>query len=303
MDLSSAFDALTDKLHGWLEALVLLLPNFVAAVLIVVVAWLAARGARGLVRSLFDRVNGHVGGTHQVRELVAGLTYVAVLAAGTFIALGVLQLDKAVTSLLAGAGIIGLALGFAFQDIASNFISGVLLAVRAPFDVGDILETQGYTGVVQDVNLRSTRLRTFDGRTVIIPNSGVLQNPMVNYTAVGQRRVDVEVGVGYGDDLEHAERVAIEAVEGIGYRDQSRDVELFYSAFGDSSINLTVRFWVDFRKQTDYLRARHDAIKRVKAAFDAHGVTIPFPIRTLDFGPNGGVAISDVRLGTSNGEA
>lgn len=290
MNIEQTFSNLVDKLTGWVEAFVLMLPNLVAAVLIVVAFWLAARLVRKMIMGLMGRVSTH----YQVNKLLATIGYVAVLAAGTFIALGVLELDKAVTSLLAGAGIIGLALGFAFQDIAANFISGILMSVRRPFGHGDIIKTNDFFGTVSDVNLRTTTLRTFQGQDVLIPNKEVFQNPLVNYSTTPRQRIDLACGVAYGDDLDEAQRVAVEALDALDMRDRSRDVEFFYESFGDSSINFVARFWIDFKKQTDFLHARSEAIKRLKHAFDDHGITIPFPIRTLDFGVVGGEKLSEV---------
>ena len=291
--LDDAFGRLVDKLSGWIEAAILGLPNLVIAVLIVVVAALLARLARRLVGGVVHRVGERIEATRRVADLLGTLAYVAVLATGTFIALGVLSLDGVVTSLLAGAGIVGLALGFAFQDIASNFIAGVFLAVRAPFAPGQLVETNDFLGIVRAVNLRSTELDTLQGQRVILPNSAVFQNPLTNYATNRYRRVDVACGVGYGDDLDRAERVAKAAVEGLPLRDPARAVELFYTEFGDSSINFTLRFWIGETGQAAFLAAQSAAIKAVKAAFDREGVTIPFPIRTLDFDPNGGLALAD----------
>lgn len=277
------------KLQGWIESFILLLPNLVLAVLIVVVAAFAARVARRVVQSVLLRTTDRAPQAKNVVGLLATLAYVAVLSAGTFIALTVIELDGVVKTLLAGAGVVGLALGFAFQDIASNFIAGILMAVRTPFLVGEIIETSGFTGTVREISLRSTILDTFQGQKVILPNAKVYGDPIVNYSARGERRVDLGCGVGYGDDLAHAQRVAVEAIEGLDVRKDSTPVQLYYTEFGDSSVNFVVRFWVDFAKQTDFLEAQSEAIKAVKTAFDAAGVTIPFPIRTLDFDPNGGV--------------
>jgi small conductance mechanosensitive channel len=289
MDLSATFDNLVEKLEGWIEGLILLLPNFVAAVLIVIVAALVARMARRAVLGVLGRTSSY----EQVNHLLATVAYVVVLAVGIFIALGVLELDKAVTSLLAGAGIIGLALGFAFQDLASNFIAGILLSIRRPFVVGDIIETSDYMGTVVEVNLRSTRVRTFQGPIAIIPNSQVFQNPVETYST-GERRVDLSCGVAYGDDLETARDVALGALDGLDVVDRNRPVDLYFNEFGDSSINFTLRFWVDFRKQTDFLHAQSEAIIALKKAFDEAGITIPFPIRTLDFGVVGGERLDEI---------
>ena len=291
------------KLQGWGEAFVLMVPNLVLAVLIVLVSAVAARLVRRVVSSLLGRAADRAPQTRNVIDLLATIVYLGVLAAGTFVALTVLDLDGLVTTLLAGAGVVGLALGFAFQDIASNFIAGILMAIRNPFLVGDIIETNGFTGTVREISLRSTVLDTFQGQKVIVPNAKVFGDPIVNFSARRERRVDVGCGVGYGDDLGRAQRVAVEAVESLASRKESRPVQLYFTEFGDSSINFVIRFWVDFQAQTDFLEAQSQAIIAIKAAFDGAGVTIPFPIRTLDFDPNGGVALrAALKGGDGEGE-
>ena len=290
MDINASFNQILEKVAGWIEGFVLLLPNLLVAILVALAFALAARLVRGIVRRALARVSSHA----ELNGLLATVASLVVLVTGLFVALGIVGLDKTVTSLLAGVGIIGLALGFAFQNIASNFVSGVLLLTRRPFGANDVIRTNDFMGTVMDIDLRATVIRTFEGQLVTIPNNEVLQKPIVNFTASGQRRVDIPVGVSYGDDLAKAKRVAVAAVERIDYRDETRPVELFYEAFGDSSINFTLRFWIDFRTQPDYLLARSDAIMRIKEAFDADGITIPLPIRTLDFAKVGGETLGEV---------
>lgn len=284
-----AVSLMTDKLQGWFEALVLSLPNLLVAVLILVLFWLLAKAIRSGVR----RGLNHTPLASPIRNLITAAVGVAVLATGFFIALGALGLDKTVTSLLAGVGILGLALGFAFQSIAANFIAGIFLSFRQPFSVGDIIETNSFFGTVQEINLRSTVLQKPEGQIVRIPNSEVFESPIVNYSTLGRRRVDLGVGVSYGDDLAKAKELAVAAVEGVEGRLETRDVELFYEEFGDSSINFVVRFWITFSRQPEYLEARSQALQRIKTAFDENGITIPFPIRTLDFGIVGGEKLSE----------
>lgn len=289
VELGSAFQESWETVGGWIEAFVQHLPNLVAAVLVLLLFWILAAGARAGVRRLMERATEH----GPVRTLVATVTYVAVLLAGLFVALGVLDLDRTVTSLLAGAGIVGLALAFAFQDTAENFISGVLISVRRPFTYGDVVETNGQMGVVDRVTLRSTVLRTFQGQVVRIPNNSVYGEPLINYSALGSRRIDLACGVAYGDDLREAMRVAVKAVEGVQGRSPDRDVRLFYEEFGESSVNFVICFWIPFGAQADFLEARSEAIVRLKEAFDEAGITIPFPIRTLDFGVVGGRPLAE----------
>lgn len=279
MGFDQTWGLVARKLTGWGRAFVLGLPNFLLAVLTVVLFWLIARGIRNMVARLLRRVSH----SEQVTYLLSQMVYIAVLTAGTFIALGILGLQKTVASLLAGAGIVGLALGFAFQDIAANLMAGVYLSVRRPFRRGHLIKAQDFFGIVLEVNLRWTELLTQQGQLVLIPNKQVFENPIMNYSARGSRRVDISLGVSYGDDLEKARRVAMEAVAALPARLPDREVELFYEEFAESSIDFTVRFWIAFETQKDYLAARSDAIIRIKQAFDANGITIPFPTRTLEF--------------------
>ena len=289
MNINETFRQVAAKFMSWLETAILLLPNLVGALIVLFVFWLLARLARGVVRNLFSRVSNN----RQIVGLLATLSYVGVLTVGTFIALGILNLDKTVTALLAGVGVIGLALGFAFQDLAANFMSGVLMAIRRPFEIDHVIETNDFLGVVEDMSLRSTLLRTFQGQIVMLPNKEVFGNPIINYSLRRKRRVDLSCGVAYGDDLAEVRRVALAAVGSLKMRDPNREVELFFTEFGDSSINFSVRFWIDFAKQTDFLNAQSEAIIALKKAFDAAGITIPFPIRTLDFGVVGGEKLAE----------
>lgn len=279
-----------EKILGWVEEFVLLFPNLVVALLVLILSLLIARVARRRSRRLIDRFSTQL----QVNNLFANLVYLVILSAGLFIALSVLGLNETVATLLAGVGILGLALGFAFQDIAENFIAGVLMAFSRPLEVGDIVETNDFFGTVEEVNLRSTIIRTPQGQHVLIPNSEVFSNPLKNFSRTADQRVDLNCGVSYADDLEQAERIAIQIIEGLDVRDRDREVELYYEEFGGSSINFVLRFWIRYEAQRDFMAARSEAIKALKRAFDENGITIPFPIRTLDFGIEGGVRLDEM---------
>ncbi len=280
MNFSRALEIVSDKIEGWITSLTSMLPNFLVAVIILVTFYLLARVIRKLVRSLLDRFSDK----RAINNLFATLSHILVIGIGLIIALNVLHLEQTVTSLLAGAGIIGLALGFAFQDITANFISGILMAFRKPIQVGDIIQTREFVGVVEKIDLRVTVIRTFQGLHVIIPNKDVFQSPVTNFTKTHERRIDLEVGVSYSDDLGEVKQVAIEAVEQLPYLLHDKKVKLFYKAFGESSINFTINFWVKYPDEPGFLQAQSDAIEAIKKAFDNHGITIPFPIRTLELG-------------------
>lgn len=297
LDIQQALEAMTDKVGEWVEGAIRAIPNLVAAVIVLILFWIVARIVRKIVGKVLERVSTYTA----VNRLLSTIAHVAVMAIGLFVALGVLNLDKTVTSLLAGAGIIGLAIGFAAQDTVENFLSGIMLSIRRPIRVGDLVETNDTFGVVREITLRATQVRTPQGQIVYIPNSDVFKSALTNYSQLGSRRVDISCGVAYGDDLQKAKQVAIKAIEGLSSRDESRDVEFFYDEFGGSSINFKLRFWIDFStSQADFLTAQSEAIMRLKRAFDESGVTIPFPIRTLDFGVVGGKPLAE-ELGDAPG--
>lgn len=286
--MNQAMQTVLEKLQSWGDSVVAMLPNLIVALLVVGAAALIAKMSRRLTVNAAKRLSAQP----TVRRLLGTLMSLSILAVGLFVALGVLKLDKTVTSLLAGAGVLGLAVGFAAQNAAANFLSGVMISLRRPYKEGDLIETNSHFGTVDRVDLRVTRLRTPQGQLVLVPNKEILEQPLVNFSAFGRRRVDLVVGVSYGDDLETARQIALDALADLDKRSDD-EVEFFYDEFGGSSINFTIRFWVPFARQSDFLAARSEAVMRIKKAFDDHGITIPFPIRTLDFGIEGGTTLTE----------
>ena len=294
MGIGKAWDLLAAKVLGWTRDFILTLPNLAVAVAVLVGFWLAAK----LARNLLNRVLHRVSHSEQVNRLLCQTVFLALVAAGLFVALGILGLQKTVASLLAGAGILGLALGFAFQDIAANFMAGIYLSIEHPFRPGHLIQTKEIQGVVKRVHLRWTEIRVPQGQTLLVTNKQVFENPITNFTSAGERRVDLKAGVSYGDDLDKVRRVACAALEQVPGRKADTDVELFFEELGESSINLVVRFWIPFAaKQSDYLKAKSEAIERLKKAFDENGITLPFPTRTLDFAVKGGQSLGQALAG------
>jgi small conductance mechanosensitive channel len=288
-DINNAIDLLLSKLQNWGEHLILMLPNLVVALILLIITFTLAR----IIRNGLDKVVGRISHSAAINNLISTIIYLALLAVGFFFVLSVLQLDKMVISLLAGVGIIGLALGFAFQDIAANFISGIIIAVHKPFGVGDMIETNDYFGVIERVSLRTLDIRKPSGELVKLPNKMVFENPVTNFSSSGTRRLDLDVGVSYGEDLERVQQIVIEALQDVKNRVKTREIEVMYDAFNDSSIDFKARFWISYSRQLDFVSAKSDAIIKIKKAFDANDIMIPFPIRTLDFGIKGGEKLNE----------
>ncbi|POB14088.1 mechanosensitive ion channel protein MscS [Halobacteriovorax sp. DA5] len=278
-DINRVFTLISGKLTFWYEAFIKNIPNLIVAIVALFVFFYLGKTLRNLVKKVLQKVSYK----KSVNEILGTTTNVIVIVVGIFTALEIIGLEKTVTSILAGAGVIGLALGFAFQEIAANFVSGVLIAFREPYQIGDIIEIDKIVGQVTNIELRTTGITTYQGLEVFIPNKDMFTKPFINYTSTPQRRVDISVGVSYHDDLEKVEKVTREALEAIEGRLENVPVEVFFEEFGASSINLTARVWIHYKTGVAFYKARHQAVINIKKYYDQNGISIPFPIRTIEF--------------------
>lgn len=290
MDFSKALELINNKLREWSTTGIKLVPNFLLAILVGIVGIFVAKFIKNIAAKLLTRFSHN----RALNNLFGSVIYIFCIGVVIFVALSVLNLDKVVTSILAGAGILGLALAFAFQDIATNFMSGIFISFRKPIKVGDIVQIKDFMGKVENISLRDTVIRTFQGQMVIIPNKEVFQNPIENFSLLGKRRMDIEIGVSYGEDLERVKEITLKAVEDLPGMADDSETTLYFTAFGDSSINYSLRIWSDNCEQPGYLELRSLAIIKIKQAYDAADIMIPFPIRTIDFGIKGGVTANEV---------
>ena len=286
-----SFNKLFVKMIGWLDGIVLALPNIILAAIVLAISITVARNLKGVAEKTVERT----GANRTVAGLLSNILVAVFMLISLFVILNILDLSDALTALLGTAGVAGLAVGLALQDPMVNLFSGVLMSVRDHYNIGDLVETNGFFGRIQKISLRSTIILSPQGQEVIIPNKEVLQTPLINYSHNGRRRIDVTCGVSYGDDLEQVKKIAIDAVEncGINIR-ETKPIDFFYTGFGDSSINFKIHFWKNVTAQKDYLEAQSQAIIAIKKAFDKNNITIPFPITTLDFGIVGGKGIDEI---------
>lgn len=183
-------------------------------------------------------------------------------------------LDIDLTALVATAGVATIAVGFAAQTSLSNLIAGLFLLVDRPFQVGDTVELEGRLGVVQEISLLSTLMRTFDSILVRWPNEVVLKSTITNYTRYPARRIDLRVGVAYGSDLVRARAVLLDAVSSLDRVLLEPAPNVVTCGFLDSAVDLEVRAWV---AQPDFLAGRTDVTEAVHRALQDAGIEIPFP--------------------------
>lgn len=277
MDFSDVISLFYTELVGWARSGVRLIPKLAVALLLLSVSVVISRWISRWVSAGLARVSNN----QSLVALTGAVVRIVIVAIGVFMALGILGLEKTVTSLLAGAGVIALALGFAFQDLTTNFISGTMIALARPIQVGDTVETNGFTGKVLNVNIRSIVLDNGQGQTVEIPSKDVFQKPIINHSRNGLRRIEVTAGVSYIDDLAKAKQVAQDAVKRLPFIVKGQTVELHYRAFGDNNIQFMLWFWID-PLTTNPAAAQSQAIMAIRNAFFQHQILMVFAGHTFD---------------------
>lgn len=251
------------------------LSSWVGAAIALGVAVAVASAARWIIR----RVGRRTDVTNTAAAVLARLVFALIVAVGVYVALRAIGLDLG--PVLAGAGIAGVAIAFALQDIAENYISGVIMGFRNPFSPGDEIVSGEFEGSVEELNLRYTTIRTYDGVRVLLPNSDVLANPLTNLTVNGHRRTDFTIGVAYGTDLDRARRLAIATVDALDEVDSDPPVQAWVEELAASWINIRVRYW-HAPSIADMWRIRSAAIVAVVAALEQAGIDLPFERRVIE---------------------
>lgn len=268
-------EEVAEKATSAWETFVEALPRISIAIGVLVVLVLLGRVLRRLVRwrlakhrtRSFANVFGKLAGTTS--------TVLGILFAITIVFPSVQPVD-----VLAGAGLLTVAVGFAFQDILSNLLAGMLLLFRQPFVGGDQIEVTEHVGTVQEINIRETVIKTFDGRRVLIPNRDVYTNAITVQTGFPRIRTDVVVGIAYGADMSHAREVALDAVRGVEGVANEPAPEALYVELAASRVNLDVRFWSNSH-QLELLRTKDRVIEAVKTAMDDAGIELPADVVAL----------------------
>ena len=245
-----------------------MLPNFVLAGLLLAVFFFIAK----ILRRMIYKIAFKISKSESISGLFAGVFQAATLVVGLTMALNVLNLEKTVASLLAGVGIIGLALGFAFQDLTANFISGVFMSLIRPFEVGDKIETNSFVGTVYRMQLRSTTILTTAGLHVVIPNKDIFQKPIINYSRSTERRVEIDFFVTNTFDLSFTESLVHKALENINTRKPISDIDFYYTGIDDVKVKFTVSFHIDNSEPKGYFESRHKAIMAIYKAYGEKGI-------------------------------
>lgn len=255
---------------------VTILPGLVFAVIVL----LLTRTAANLVRRAMRKVANRTLNSLSLRSLLVQTSYASTWVVGILFACILAFPDLGLSDLIALLGLGSVAIGFAFQDIFKNFLAGVLLLLQEPFSLGDQIIVQDFEGTVEEIALRSTQIRTYQGELVVMPNSIVFTSPVQVMTGKPQRRTDLAIGVDYNTPLQLAVKTLFDAAKGVGEVASTPAIEVDITEFGDSSIDLVVRYWT-LSEQKIVRRVKTQMMIALKQACDEAEISIPYPIRTV----------------------
>ncbi len=258
------------------ESFLARLPYIVIGVIVFGVFLLVARVVSGIIRTTGERTRLD----RTLAELLGRLASAAIAIIGLFVAAVIIFPAFRPGDLIAGLGITSVAIGFAFKDVLQNFFAGILILWRQPFVIGDEIKVKEYEGTVEEINIRSTRLKTYDGERAVLPNGDVYTSAILVKTAYDKRRIRFEVGIGYTDSIEAAREVIHKVL---------RDTEgvlgepkpwVYVSELAPSSVNFTIFFWTE-PQQANTLKVRDKVATNIKLSLDEAGIDMPYPHRVV----------------------
>ncbi|MBW4449702.1 MAG: mechanosensitive ion channel family protein [Spirirestis rafaelensis WJT71-NPBG6] len=274
-EISTAWNKVQSMINGFIA----LLPNIVLGLIVFIFFLFIAGRIKALVKGLtrnrrYARNLGLVLG-----RLAQGVT----ILVGLFIALSIVIPTFKAGDLVQLLGISGVAIGFAFRDILQNFLAGILILLTEPFQIDDQIVFKGFEGTVENIETRATTIRTYDGRRIVIPNSELFTNSVTVNTAFENRRLEYDVGIGYGDDIDLAKQLMLDAMHSVNevLRDPAPDVLVMELA--ESTVNIRVRWWVHPPRRADNLISRDKVITAIKKTLVANGIDLPFPTQQILF--------------------
>jgi small conductance mechanosensitive channel len=258
----------------WLTSFLLFLPKLIAGLVIFILSLIGAGFLANAVKKMIEpRIK-----SEEVQNLIRQIVQWTIVVIGTVVALD--QVDFNVTGFVAGLGIAGFTIGFALQDIARNFISGLILLYRQPFTIGEIIEVSGHTGTVKMINIRDTEIQTLDGDLVIIPNNRVFENPIINLSASRLRRRMVQIRLGYEEDVDRAMDIFLGAIQAVSGVEIEPAPMIQAMSMDDSNLSLTAFYWVN-QKENSPLRVHSEVLKAINRASHEHLINLPYPIQTV----------------------
>lgn len=268
-----------DKLQSMVNDTIRLLPNLLLAIIIFMIFWFIAKGFRNLVRNLTKRRKKDRNLALVLGRLAQGI----IILLGLFISLSILIPSFEPGDLVQLLGVSSVAIGFAFRDILQNFLAGILILLTEPFKIDDQIIFKNYEGTVEQIQTRATTLKTYDGRRIVIPNGELFTNSVTVNTAFEKRRLQYDIGIGYGDDIEEAKQLILEVLNNAENVLQDPPPEALVVDLAGSTINIRARWWIEPPRRRDALDTIDTVLTAVNNKLVAHGIDLPFPTQQILF--------------------
>ena len=273
------FSAIWVKLQAMLQGLIVLIPNLLIGLVVFLLFYFGARLIRRVIQSLAERAGQPTGIALVFSRIASWVT----LGLGLLVALTIIFPTVTAASLFGALGVSGVAIGFAFKDIFQNLLAGILILITRPFKIGDQIVTGSHEGVVEEIQVRATLLRTYDNRRVVVPNSDLYTNRVVVNTAFDQRRLAVTVGIGYGDDIAQAKALILKTVDGLDGILKDPAPQVLVTSLADFSVLLEVRFWINPPARREQVEANDQVLEALKSVLIEAGIDLPMPTQQVLF--------------------
>ncbi len=269
---------MVDHIEKMINDFFRLIPNLVISLVVFAIFYFAARWVDRGVRRLVQMA----GRTPKASLVFGRIGRYATVVTGLLFALMVVIPSFTPTTYISALGVGSVAIGFAFRDILQNFLAGFLILLTEPFRIGDQIVVKNFEGTVDDIEVRATKLRTYDGRLVVIPNATLFTESVIVNTAFEKRRTDYDIGIGYGDDIERARALILEAVRGVEEVCDDPEPDVRLMGLDESTVNLRTRWWTNSRR-SDVIRVQDKVLTAIKIHLTEAGVDLPFPTQVVLF--------------------
>ena len=270
---------LLGKMQSMLTEFISLLPNMVLALIVFAVFFFIARAIKKVVKNLTrDRREARSLGM-VLGRLAQGVT----ILVGLFVALSIVIPSLKAGDLVQLLGVSSVAIGFAFRDILQNFLAGILILLTEPFQIDDQIVFKNFEGTVENIQTRATTIRTYDGRRIVVPNSELFTNSVTVNTAFEHRRLQYDIGIGYGDDINTTRQLILEAMHQTDGVLENPAPDAIVVDLAGSTVNIRARWWVSPPRRADVLDLQDRVLTNIKNTLTAHGIALPFPTQQILF--------------------
>lgn len=259
-----------ERLDSWLDGFVRLLPNIGVAIIVIILFYFLARGLKSVV---INRANQQE--RHNLGQMLGSLLKATVIVVGFMLGMTIIIPSLRPGDLIAGLGVSSVAIGFAFKDILQNWLAGLLILIRQPFEIGDQIEVNGFEGTVQQIETRATIITTYGNQRIVIPNSEIYTNSVKVKTANELIRSQYDVGIGYGDDLKKACEVLKEGLKGTAGVSSEKEIEVLPWDLAASWVTLRVRWWTN-SDRASVVKGKMNVIAVIKQLLDGEKIDMPY---------------------------